>query len=262
MAGIAGEQALAYAGAHVEDGPAVPTGGHETGGLQRLEVGVERRRGETEQGGQLGGGHGQIELAEEGSAGMTEHVCQRGAVLCVRRLPEPAQAARRVGECRLRIGGPDDYVRPGKRAGDEQQAATAQVGVALVVLDHAHCVAVDADQRMQGAQQLPHAAVGKLVEAEGEGGIEQAPHAWPEWRERDLPVPLQLRDSPAAGLAIIWLSRASRAWRPGPCWARGCSARCASWAATSCGSLAAICATPASKLGARRGGNGCRKSGM
>jgi hypothetical protein len=43
---------------------------------------------------------------------------------------------------------------------------------------------------------LLHAACGELVEPEGEVGIEQAPHAWPVWRERDLPVPFQLRDDP------------------------------------------------------------------
>lgn len=79
MTGTASEQPLAKVGAHIEDGPAVPAGGREPGGLQRLEMDVERWRGEAEQGGQLGGGHGQVELAEEGGAGVTEHLCQRGA---------------------------------------------------------------------------------------------------------------------------------------------------------------------------------------
>ena len=93
--GPAGEQALTEVGARVEDGPAVLAGGREPGGLQGLEMGIERRRGEAEQGGQLGGGHGQVELAEEGGAGVTEHISQRGTVLWVRRLqrrPRPRGA--------------------------------------------------------------------------------------------------------------------------------------------------------------------------
>ncbi len=70
------EQALTKVGAHIEDGPAVPAGGHEPDGLQRPEIGVECRRGEAEVGSQLGGGHGQVELAEEGGTGVTEHISQ------------------------------------------------------------------------------------------------------------------------------------------------------------------------------------------
>jgi hypothetical protein len=49
---------------------------------------------------------------------------------------------------------------------------------------------------MQGAQQLLHAAIGELVEPEGEVGIQQAPHAWPVRRQRDCPVLFQLGDDP------------------------------------------------------------------
>jgi hypothetical protein len=76
------------------------------------------------------------------------------------------------GGC-VRLGDEDHDVGPGEGARYEEQSALLEVGVPVVVLHDVKRVALEGDQRVQGAEQLLNAAAGELLPPVGQIGLQQ-----------------------------------------------------------------------------------------